>query len=79
MGRMFLGRVRASGGHAPLSDGGVSASDCRDRMFEIDTRAENCGTRPSAGRQRGVEGRMCSAQGQPPHVLGRIAQCSRGH
>lgn len=38
MYRMFLGRVRASEGHAPVSEGGVSPSDCRDRMFEVDTR-----------------------------------------
>jgi len=38
MYRMFLGRVRASEGHASMSDGGVSLSDCRDRMFEIHTR-----------------------------------------
>lgn len=30
------GQRRVFEGHAPMSDGGVSLSDCRDRMFEID-------------------------------------------
>ena len=38
MCRMFLGRVRASEGHSPVSEGGASPSDCRDRMFDIHAR-----------------------------------------
>lgn len=54
MGRMFLGRIRASEPRAPQSGGGASTSHCRNRMFEIDTRTENRGARQSAGNTRGA-------------------------
>jgi len=54
MYRMFSGRVRASEGRAPLFDGRAPRSDCRNRMFGIETRTENCGAPPSTGQRRWV-------------------------
>lgn len=54
MGRMFLGRVRAPEGRAPLFDGDVPVSDYRNRMFEIGTRTQHSGAGQAAVNRRGA-------------------------
>ena len=78
MYRMFLGRVRASEGRAPLFEGGESLSDCGNRMFRADARTGNCGARPSAGQRRWVKGQVCFGKARSALAADRNARCAHG-